>query len=113
VTSTTTATLTLLPPQPPPAGAADQFKTDFGKSIVLFDEILSGGPPKDGIPPIDAPAFVSISEADGWLKPMEPVIQVQVGGDARAYPIQILMWHEIVNDVIGEKPLTILMSGHI
>ncbi|NIO70638.1 MAG: DUF3179 domain-containing protein, partial [Anaerolineae bacterium] len=63
--------------------------------------ILSGGPPKDGIPAIDDPQFVSIEEADEWLEPQEPVVLVQVGDDARAYPIQIFMWHEIVNDTVG------------
>jgi thiol-disulfide isomerase/thioredoxin len=64
---------------------------------VPYSEILSGGPPKDGIPAIDEPQFVSVEEADGWLEPQEPVVLVQVGDDARAYPIQIFMWHEIVN----------------
>jgi len=74
---------------------------------VPYREILSGGPPKDGIPAIDEPEFVSIDEADAWLKPPEPVILVQVGEDARAYPIQILMWHEIVNDTVGGVPVTV------
>jgi thiol-disulfide isomerase/thioredoxin len=65
---------------------------------VSYSEILSGGPPKDGIPAIDAPQFVTIEEADPWLDPREPVILVVVGDVAKAYPIQILMWHEIVND---------------
>jgi len=101
------ATPTFLPPQTPPAGAANEFKTDFSKSTVPFDDILSGGPSKDGIPPIDQPAFVNVGEADAWLKPMEPVVHVQVGNDARAYPIQVLMWHEIVNDVVGGMPVVV------
>ncbi|NIN68937.1 MAG: DUF3179 domain-containing protein, partial [Anaerolineae bacterium] len=72
-----------------------------------YSEILSGGPPKDGIPAIDAPKFISVEEADEWLQPQEPVVLVQVGDDARAYPIQILMWHEIVNDTIGEVPVAV------
>jgi hypothetical protein len=94
--------ITFLPQQTPPRGAAVEFSTDFSKSVVYFDEILSGGPPKDGIPAIDQPRFVSVDEADSWLKPVEPVILVEVGEDARAYPIQILMWHEIINDTIGD-----------
>jgi thiol-disulfide isomerase/thioredoxin len=74
---------------------------------VPYSEILSGGPPKDGIPAIDEPQFVSVEEADGWLEPQEPVVLVQVGDDARAYPIQIFMWHEIVNDTIGGVPVTV------
>jgi hypothetical protein len=74
---------------------------------VSYREILSGGPPKDGIPALDQPRFISIDEADAWLKPQEPVILFQVGDDARAYPIQILMWHEIVNDVVGDVPAVV------
>lgn len=91
----------------PPAGAADEFSTDFSKHSILYSEVLSGGPPKDGIPSIDTPDFVSVEEADAWLEDVEPVIFVQVGEDARAYPIQILIWHEIVNDTVGDLPLTI------
>jgi thiol-disulfide isomerase/thioredoxin len=74
---------------------------------VPYSEILSGGPPKDGIPAIDDPQFVSIEEADEWLESQEPVVLVQVGDATRAYPIQILMWHEIVNDTVGGVPVTV------
>jgi thiol-disulfide isomerase/thioredoxin len=95
------------PGDTPPAGAESQFTTDFAKHSVPSDEILSGGPPKDGIPAIDTPAFVSVDEANEWLEPQEPVIQVEVGEIAKAYPVQILMWHEIVNDVVGDTPVTV------
>jgi len=98
---------TLLPEEPPPAGAKSQFSTDFSKHSVPYSEILSGGPPKDGIPAIDDPQLVRIEEADEWLEPQEPVVLVQVGDDARAYPIQILMWHEIVNDTVGGVPVSV------
>jgi hypothetical protein len=91
----------------PPGFASAEFKTDFTRHSVPFGEIFSGGPPKDGIPPIDAPQFVSVAEAEAWLRPVEPVIFVQVGDDARAYPLQILTWHEIVNDTVGGAPLTV------
>ncbi|MCA1778360.1 MAG: DUF3179 domain-containing protein, partial [Xanthomonadaceae bacterium] len=81
-------------------------KTDFSKSVVAFDEIRSGGPPRDGIPSLDSPRFIAARQAD-WLHPDEPVIVVRVKDHARAYPIQILIWHEIVNDVIDGKPLSI------
>ncbi len=103
----TPATCTLLPPETPPEFATVEFKTDFRKHCVHYDEILSGGPPKDGIPALDAPRFVTVSQADAWLKPDEPVISFQVGSDARAYPIQILIWHEIVNDTVGEVPVAV------
>jgi hypothetical protein len=101
------AACTLLPPETPPEFAAVEFKTDFRKHCVHYDEILSGGPPKDGIPALDAPRFVTVSEADAWLKPNEPVISFQVGSDVRAYPIQILVWHEIVNDRVGGVPVAV------
>jgi hypothetical protein len=98
---------TLLPEEPPPAKAQSEFTTDFSKHSVPYGEILSGGPPKDGIPSIDAPKLISVSEANDWLNDREPVVFVQVNDDARAYPIQILMWHEIVNDVVAGEPLMI------
>ncbi len=95
------------PPENPPAGASFEFTTDFSKHTVSYKEILSGGPEKDGIPAIDELKYVSVNEANPWLKPLEPVILVQVNEEARAYPIQILMWHEIVNDTLGGVPLTV------
>lgn len=105
--SENSVTPTLLPDEPPPSRAESEFKTDFSKHSVSYGEILSGGPPKDGIPALKDPQFVSISEADAWLKPVEPVILVQVGEDAKAYPIQILIWHEIANDTVGSEPLVV------
>jgi thiol-disulfide isomerase/thioredoxin len=101
------ATATLLPEEDPPPGAEGEFSTDFSKHSVPYSDILSGGPSKDGIPAIDTPKFVSIAEAGEWLSPQEAILLVQVDGDARAYPIQILMWHEIVNDTVGELPLAV------
>jgi len=77
-------------------------KTDFENSSVDFSEILSGGPPKDGIPSIDDPTFVSNEAASEWLGLNEPVIALSVGDTAKAYPLQILTWHEIVNDQIED-----------
>ena len=97
----------LLPEEEPPRGATQEFKTDFTRRSVPYSEILSGGPPKDGIPSIDHPQFITVAEADEWLGDLEPVIYLQVGDDARAYPLQILTWHEIVNDTVGDVPLTV------
>jgi hypothetical protein len=96
----------------PPAGAEREFSTDFSRHTVPYAEILSGGPPKDGIPAIDALQFVDVSAADAWLDPREPVAILTSESDAgviaaRAYPIQILMWHEIVNDVFDGKPVVV------
>jgi len=93
--------------EPPPRGAESEFSTDFTKHSVLYSDILSGGPPKDGIPAVDEPQYVSISEADEWLKPIEPVVSIKVDNRARAYPLQILMWHEIVNDTLNGEHLTV------
>ena len=82
-------------------------RTDFSRSLIAFDEIRSGGPPRDGIPPIDDPHFVSADEAGEWIDPREPVIVVSAGGQTRAYPLQILTWHEIVNDEVGGVPLAV------
>jgi len=82
------------------------WKTDFSKRTVSLNEIQSGGPPRDGIPPIDAPRFVRPSDAADWLKDNEPVVVLEDSGDARAYPLQILIWHEIVNDTVGGRPVT-------
>ena len=71
-------------------------KTDFSKKSIELHEILSGGPPKDGIPAIDHPKFISIHAAKSWLGEFEPVIVVasHKTTSARAYPLQILMFHQ-------------------
>ena len=83
------------------------WKTDFSRHSVPLTEIMSGGPPKDGIPAIDKPEFVSVSSADKWLEPKEPVILFERDGEARAYPLQILIWHEIANDTVAGLPVAI------
>jgi hypothetical protein len=81
------------------------WKTDFSNHSVPLSEFRSGGPPRDGIPPIDEPKFVSQREADEDLGPRDPVLVVEEGGRARAYPVQILVWHEIVNDTLAGRPI--------
>lgn len=76
------------------------------ESLIPLDEIISGGPPPDGIPPIDAPKFITPAKAT-WLDPAEPVLSVEIEGDARAYPLQILLWHEIVNDTVSGRPVAV------
>jgi hypothetical protein len=83
------------------------WKTDFSRHSVPLVEIMSGGPPKDGIPAIDRPEFVSVSSADEWLKPREPVILFERDDEARAYPLQILIWHEIANDTVAGLPVAV------
>ena len=83
------------------------WKTDFSLHTVPYDEILSGGSPRDGIPPIDDPKFTTFEDADRWLGNQEPVITFELNDDARAYPLQILTWYEIVNDVVGGAPVAV------
>jgi hypothetical protein len=78
------------------------FNTD--NAIVPQNEILSGGPPKDGIPALLEPRFVPAEKAD-YLSPDDQIIGVAIGNEARAYPIKILNWHEAVNDTVGGQPL--------
>ena len=70
-------------------------------------KILSGGPPKDGIPSIDAPVFVPVPEADRWLGDNELVLALVRGGIKRVYPFQVLVWHEIVNDTVAGEPILV------
>jgi hypothetical protein len=83
------------------------WRTDFAKHSVDLRELLGGGPPKDGIPAIDRPHFESIADARAWLTDRAPVISITVGDQARAYPIAILVWHEIVNDTLAGRPITV------
>ena len=81
--------------------------TDFSNSIIDIEEVMSGGPPKDGIPAIDQPNFDNVEQAADWLDAREPVIRVTHAGEARAYPLQLLIYHEIVNDQIGDLPISV------
>lgn len=85
----------------------DIWSTDFSKSTVPLEELMAAGPAKDGIPAIDSPKFETVQQADAWLKEREPVAVVEMGGEAKAYPLQILIWHEIVNDVVGDIPVVV------
>ena len=81
--------------------------TDFSKKSIEYSEILSGGPGKDGIPAILKPQFYKVSDEQN-LGSREPVMTVELAGQVpRAYPIRYLMWHEIVNDVIGDVPIAV------
>ena len=81
--------------------------TNWKKHNVPYDELLSGGPPRDGIPPIDNPEFVNVNDAKNWIKDNEPVVFVKINNKVKAYPIQILIWHEIVNDTLGNKEISV------
>jgi len=94
-----------VPPDAPPA--LRQFDTDYSKHTIDLSTLKSGGPPKDGIPSIDTPSFVSVEAARNWVAPEEPVILLEHKDAARAYPLQILTHHEIVNDRIAGTPVAV------
>ncbi|MCY0095778.1 DUF3179 domain-containing protein [Hoeflea ulvae] len=82
------------------------WRTDFSKTAIDLAEIMSGGPPRDGIPPIDEPIFLPVSQTAG-LDDKEPVMSVVIDGQARAYPLSIMIWHEIVNDTLAGRPIAV------
>ena len=90
-----------------PAFPTDGWDTNFCLHSVPYHEIFSGGPPRDGIPPIDSPRFETVESADNWLEDLEPLIILEINGEARAYPLQILIWHEIVNDEFDGQPVVV------
>jgi hypothetical protein len=98
---------------PPPADpgrlrvTSSGWRTDFSSASVDLAEFIGGGPGKDGIPAIDAPKFESLDDARTWLADEAPVIALVVDGTARAYPLAILTWHEIVNDSLGGVPVVV------
>lgn len=75
-------------------------------ALVPRELILSGGPPRDGIPAILSPKFLAAGKAR-FLEPGEQVLGVEIGGRAKAYPIKILTWHEVVNDTLNGVPIVV------
>jgi hypothetical protein len=86
---------------------ASGLKTNFCLHSADYADIISGGPPPDGIPPIDNPTFDSLAEGDTWLAEVQPVIALAVGDEAKAYPLAILTRHEIANDEIAGMPVAV------
>ncbi|MBT8381485.1 MAG: DUF3179 domain-containing protein [Ignavibacteriaceae bacterium] len=83
------------------------WKTNFDKKIIDLRELIPGGPPKDGIPAIFKPNYENQADASIWLDDKEPVIAVEINNEARAYPLSILIWHEIANDLLGSAPIVV------
>jgi hypothetical protein len=73
---------------------------------IDLSRILSSGQPPDGIPAVDEPVFQNVAAVD-WLTPAEAVLAFELDGEARAHPIQVLTWHELVNDTVGDAPVTV------
>ena len=103
----TTAMDTVSSPGGRGASTRQQFITDGKKHSIPLGEILSGGPGKDGIPSIDNPTFISANEAREFLTDTDVGLGIILKGEARFYPYQILVWHEIVNDVISGVPVLV------
>ncbi len=80
---------------------------DVTRHNIPLKDIEAGGPPKDGIPALTDPSFVSAKKADKFLKSWERVLGVEHKGVTKAYPIKILNWHEVVNDTIADKLLAV------
>ncbi len=100
--------------------AFSRLGTDTERANIPLEEVLSGGPPPQGIPALGfggdwqevaeastPPSFVSQEEAAVWLEPQEPVVVLSLAGEAKIYPLQILTWHEIVNDTLGGVPIAV------
>lgn len=107
-TSTTAGSPAVIGALPDGPSALDNMNHPaFPDPLVPPEDIISGGPPPDGIPAIDDPAFLEVEESLDLLPPEEPVVLVQVGDDVRAYPVRVLIWHEIVNDTVGGVPVAV------
>jgi hypothetical protein len=78
----------------------------LAKSTVPREAIIAGGPARDAIHSVDAPKFAALAEAT-WVRGETPVIGVVFAGQARAYPIHVMEYHEVVNDVFGETPVVV------
>jgi len=87
--------------------AYPDWQTNFNKKTIALSELISGGPPKDGIPAIFNPKFETQAVASDWLNEKEPVIALEIDGEAKAYPLSILIWHEIANDNVGGVPVVV------
>ena len=90
----------------PPPPATRGWRTDFERRLVPLSQFREGGPGKDGIPAIDRPRL-RIAAATEYLADREPVVALTVAGETRGYPIQVLMWHEIVNDELQGVPVAV------
>ncbi len=93
------------PPENVLSALHDPFHPDQPQPLIDLDEIRGVVPP-DAIPALEDPAFEPASEVE-WLAGVEPVLALEVNGDARAYPLRIMTWHELVNGTVGGVPVTV------
>ena len=85
----------------------DNWKTDFLRRTISYETVFSGGVPRDGIPSIDSPLFATVENAPDYLVPDEPVVALNIDGSAKAYSLNILTRHEIVNDELAGRKITV------
>ena len=85
----------------------DGLKTNSAIRSIDLKLVLGGGPGKDGIPSIDSPTFTNIANADSTITDETLGLYVKAGGVEKFYPYNVLVWHEIVNDVVGGTPLVV------
>ncbi len=85
-------------------------ETDFCRHSIDFGEIVSGGQPRDGIPPIDAPVYETVDSASAWVENGWPVLVIVGSEQAVAFPLPILLWHEVVNTELDGTPMTVTYS---
>jgi len=90
-----------------PANAQTKLGFDVSNATIPLKEIRRGGPPPDGIPSIDEPKFTPVADVD-FLEPDDTIIAYEKDGVVRAYPFRILIWHEIVNDVVAGQPIAVV-----
>jgi hypothetical protein len=89
-----------------PSALDDPRHPDFPDPLIELEHLVAGGPPPDGIPAIDDPQFEPASDVD-WLGDDDPVLALTIAEETRAYPLQVMTWHEIVNDTVGGVPVAV------
>jgi hypothetical protein len=105
-TATTVDQVVASPAEDVSSALDDPNDDSFPEPLVDPGDLLAGGPPPDGIPAIDEPKFLPAEGVD-FLEDTEPVMALEIGDDARAYPLQIMTWHEIVNDTVDGGPVAV------
>jgi hypothetical protein len=95
--------------------SADSYDFDLRTTLVPRNKIVSCGMVTDALPPLTEPATVTLAQLSGletvghgkYLVPADKVIGVVIGGASRAYPLRVLVWHEVVNDTVGGVPIVV------
>ena len=94
-----------------PFSLAGWSETDFCRHSIDFGEIVSGGQPRDGIPPIDSPVYETVDSASGWIENSWPLLVIVGSDQVLSFPLPILLWHEVVNTELNGEPMTVTYSA--